>query len=651
MRKRIWLGCLCGALAGWVAAWGQGEGEPNPCTFPPKPNDCDYDEGPDCTWEMAPCDDECDECCGGCSVCLAGEGDSGDSTGGNMSSFSPPAGPPEFGDTNEWGGTVSFKFGIGKTLGTGRSAGRLYVKIPGPLSTAATPQWLSLVKRPEANVTSVILGKTLRRVYAPEEGVSIVTTGTYSYELRYYHSGVLESSGEDEPAVAPFTVWRVFDPDAGGNQYRRLTFMQLIDGQTNRMVEYEWTSATSMVWRSGGGLKENQLTWAYPVDGGVTNRVDVHLVLNPDDSVAERIVRTYRHYGFGDKMVLERKGAEGQEITTAENEYYDDPGHPGRYGRVSLKVDADGAWIRYDYDLEGRKVLEKSPWLDGTTNAPDGDSDVTLIDYTCLDSRETPRLKDHRWRSKIRQVAGLWVSTRYRAFYDEGSEQVEIEEDAATVGSAYGAAANRRTVRRQYGEGNDARLYEKPISVVHPDGSEDAWQYRTGTYVVSNGEAGVFTEQAGGAFIEVTESLKANLEEPFKSTRTVSVWDALGQEVQTETWVCTGVDQYERMDWQTVSRDDFGRELVRRYANGLTTETTWNCCGKESETRPDGQSWSYVHDMLGRTIFSIKEDGPTESTVYDAGGAGDEQNPVGRRPLPLYLQPLRLGGTPGGILG
>lgn len=622
MKKRIWLCCLCGALAGWVAAaWGQGEneGQPNPCTFPPKPNDCDYDEGPDCHWILVPCDDKCDKCCGGCSACQVGEGQNSDTTGGNMLSSAAPSGEKSLGDTNEWGGTIGFDFGIGKSLGTGRNAGQLYVRIPGPLDNAASPQWLSLVKRPEANVTSVILGKTLRRVYAPEAGVSIVTTGTYSYELRYYLPGVLESSGESEPVVSPFTVWRVFDPDEGGNQYRRLNFMKLVDGQTNRLVEYEWVSPTSMVWRSGNGLREDRLSWTYPVDGGVTNRVDVQLVLNPDDTVAERIVRTYRRYGFGDKMVREQKGAEGQEITTAEYEYYDDPGHPGRYGRVSLTLDADGGWIRYDYDLEGRKVLEKSTWLDGTTNALDGDSDVTLIDYTCVDSRETPKLKDHRWRTKVRQVAGQWVSTSYRAFYDEGSEQVEIEEEAASTGSAYGAAENRRTVRRQYGEGVDARLYEKSISVVHPDGSEDVWQYRTGTYSVSNGESGVFTEQAGGAFIEVTETLKANLEEPYKSTRTVAVWDAFGREVQAETWICTGADQWERMDWQTVSRDDFGRDLVRRYANGLTTETTWNCCGKESEIRPDGQSWAYVHDMLGRTTFSIKEDGPTEATVYDAG--------------------------------
>lgn len=72
------------------------------------------------------------------------------------------------------------------------------------------------------------------------------------------------------------------------------------------------------------------------------------------------------------------------------------------------------------------------------------------------------------------------------------------------------------------------------------------------------------------------------------------------------------------MDWQTISRDEFA-ELVsvcQRADDG----NHLSCCGKESETKPDGQSWSYVQDMLGRTIYSIKEDGPTEAAVYDAAG-------------------------------
>ena len=393
-----------------------------------------------------------------------------------------------------------------------------------------------------------------------------------------------------------------------------------MDGETNNLVEYEWSSGNSLLWKTGGGLRKDEVSWSYGLDGGISNRIDIHQVINEDDTVAERIVRTYRHYVFGDKLILEQKGAEGEEVTTSIIEYYDDPGHQGRYGNIARKVDERGSWVRYDYDLEGRKVLEVTPWLDGDADAPDTESVVTLYDYTCVDTRETPRFNDRRWRTRLRMVADQWVSTSYRAYVDDGIERIVVEEEAEDAASAYGDAANRRTTRRENGPGSDPRLRLKPLSIIHPDGTEDTWEYSVGTYTVTSPGIGEFAEQEDGEFIRVIETLKANMLEPYKTTRNVSILDAFGREVQTETWVCTGVDQWERMDWQTIARDEFGRELVRRYANGLTTESTWGCCGKESETRPDGQTWAYVQDMLGRTIFSIKEDGPTETTVYDAAG-------------------------------
>ena len=515
---------------------------------------------------------------------------------------------------------ATFKINLGKMVGSDRNAGHLTASIPGPVSNAATPERLALIGDQKAGVTAVVLKKKIRRVYAPEAGISVVTISPHEYQLRFYEPGLLESYGEAEPTEAPFAIWRIYDPDGGTNDNKRLTFMKLTDGQTNSLVEYEWTSANSMGWRSGGGLREDQLSWSYSEADGSTNRTDVHLILNSDESVAERIVSTYRHFEFGDKLIMEQKGAEGEEITTVANEYYADPGHPGRYGKISRKVGADGAWIRYDYDLEGRPIFAVTPWLDGDANASDNDSVVVLTDYTCLDPLESPRYSDRRWRTQIKMIADQWVSTTYRAYYNDGDDLLAVTEQAAAENSAYGDEANRRTVERQYGNAADARLRNKPLSITHPDGTEDTWEYSVGAYTVSSPDIGEFTEQEDGEFIRVTETLMANLQEPYKSTRTVTIWDAFGREVQSETWVCTGSNQWERMDWQTISRDEFGRELVRRYANGLTTETTWGCCGMESETKPDGQSWAYVNDMLGRTAHSIKTDGPTEAVVYDAAG-------------------------------
>ena len=311
MRKWFWIGCLSLAFVGWgmVAFAEEDGGEDNPCDAGDPPDEiCPWTETEDCGWEcdtdgMICCkeigsegcvcelkpEDECCDNCGGCNggVCPVGGGNGGGGGGGGN-------GPVPLGQRSvaDWGGKAEFSFSLGKKIGSDSKAGFLYVKVPGPVSNAASPRWLSFAGDAQAGVRAVVLGNAIRRIYAPEAGVSVVTTGTYAYELRFYAPGVLESAGESDPVEAPFTVWRIFDPDGGTNEHKRLTFLQLTGGQTNYLTEYEWTSANSMVWRTGGDLRTDELSWSYAVEGGATNRVDVHLVRNSDGTMAERTVRT-----------------------------------------------------------------------------------------------------------------------------------------------------------------------------------------------------------------------------------------------------------------------------------------------------------------------------------------------------------------------
>lgn len=509
-------------------------------------------------------------------------------------------------------GRVAFQASIGKSS-NGRSAGSIHMQLNGSGNAKnATPAGLTVRSSYKSQVSTEVDAQGVKRIFAPETDVYVEILSETAYEMRFFHPGATNE---------PFAVWRVEDPDGGTNGYKRLTTTKITDGETNDQFSIEWVDTNELIMISGMGLREDRVRWTMREGAdGAPERVDVLEVGTPGGSVVSRTVRTYRTYLWGPELVEERRGADGAEEVFYEADYYHDDTETGRFGNMAWERRTDGSWARYDYDLEGRRTIEVTPWLDGDTNAPDGESVVTMWDYTCLDPNETPHLNDHRWRTQIRQIAGNWVSTTYRAFYGDGGDLIEITEDAATGSSGYGNPANRRTTRRMNGPGADAGMSFRPLSVIHPDWTKDTWEYRAGTYTVSSPDIGVFTEQAGGGFIEVTETLKANQEVPHKSTRTVSVWDTFGREVQKEIQVCTGSSQYSRMDWQTISRDEFGRELVRRYANGLATEFTWGCCGKESETQPDGQSWSYVQDMLGRTTHSIKEDGPTEAVVYDAAG-------------------------------
>lgn len=604
-----------------------GDDANNPCTKGEQPGPCW--EWIDCAWVECPDADPGEKCCPdyGCQTvkedepCCVLDGCSGGtcSKGGGKGKMSGRGAPPSGArSTAEGGGFVDFRFQLGQLLGEESAAGHLWLATALPSTNAANPRSLQVLRHSRAEVDSVWGANGLWLVFAPSLDVAISNVSTWAYTMGFYAKGQVDESGNIATSAIPLVVWRIEDPDAGATGGTRLRLTKFMEGQTNSIVEYESISSSEMVSREGNGLREEHLSWIWPEEDYY--RVDTHEIRDGVGIPAERIVRKYRHFRFGDEIVEEWKGAEGEEVLSYALEYGEDESKPGEFGKVTSICKGDGSWRRISYDLEGRKAREIAVWLDGETNAPENASAVTAWDYTCVDSRETPRFKDRKWRMKMECVAGQWVSTTYRAYYDDGDGRMEIQEEASASNAVYGAETNRRTVKRLNGTTADARIRLRPLSVIHPDGAEDAWQYKFGNYAVSSPAVGTFVEQPGGEFIEVTETLKANLEEPYRSTRTVSVLDTLGQEVQAETWVCTGSNQWERMDWQTISRDEFGRELVRRYANGLTTETTWNCCGKESETKPDGQSWSYIHDMLGRTIYSIKEDGPTEAIVYDAAG-------------------------------
>lgn len=599
----------------------------NPCTKGEDPGLCWVWK--DCAWVYCPQAKAGEKCCPdyGCKTvkedepCCVLDGCSGGTCakGGGKGKMSGRGAPPSGARSAAEGvGFVDFRFQLGQLLGEESAAGYIWLATELPSTNAASPRSLQVLRHSLAEIDSVWGANGLWLAFAPSLDMVISNISSSAYMMGFYAKGQVDGAGNIATSAVPLAVWRIEDPDFGATGGTRLRLTKFMEGQTNSIVEYESISSSEMVSREGNGLREEHLSWTWP--GEDYYRVDTHEIRDGIGNPAERIVRKYRHFRFGDKIVEEWKGTEGEEVLSYALEYGEDESKPGEFGKVTSIRKGDGSWRRMSYDLEGRETKEIAVWLDGDTNALESESAVTAWDYTCVDSRETPWFNDRKWRMKMECVAGQWVSTTYRAYYDDGDSRMEIQEEAAASNAVYGAEANRRTVKRLNGTTADARIRLRPLSVVHPDGTEDVWQYKFGNYLVSSPAVGTFIEQTGGEFIEVTETLKANLEEPYKSTRAVSVLDTLGQEVQAETWVCTGSNQWERMDWQTISRDEFGRELVRRYANGLTTETTWNCCGKESETKPDGQSWSYVQDMLGRTIFSIKEDGPTEATVYDAAG-------------------------------
>jgi RHS repeat-associated protein len=319
--------------------------------------------------------------------------------------------------------------------------------------------------------------------------------------------------------------------------------------------------------------------------------------------------------------------------------YYEDPADPGRYGRVQSEQRHDGSWIMYDYDKQGRLILEKSPWLNASFGSVDTNAIVVHYAYTTLDANETPRLGDPRWRTRTRKVTGIPVKTDFRAFFIDPitGEKVMVEESAASPGNQYGNSSNHRKETRKFWLNAGSVIQDRLSVVIHTDGKQTHYTYHEGLYHQNTNGLGSFTGSQG-LYVKVTETHDALNIQEGRSTRNVRILDDMNRLLQEQTEVFNG-SAYEIMDWTCTQRDEEGRETQVWYANGLSRDITWNCCGKESERFPDGRVEFYEHDALNRTVrrtmagtSSGNWPAQTErATEYDYDAAGNliQQREIG----------------------
>jgi hypothetical protein len=201
-------------------------------------------------------------------------------------------------------------------------------------------------------------------------------------------------------------------------------------------------------------------------------------------------------------------------------------------------------------------------------------------------------------------ISGQLASRIYHVYYTQDVYRVHVQERAVAPDCAYGDSRNLRTVEFD-------NLSDRPVLMEHADGRQDQYTYTAGNYGsgVSNAP-GTFTTSATGAytrveFVENVTHLAAN-----KSVKTVTIENEFWQPMLRETWVCTAggaSPTWERVDWQVLAYDADGHETGTHYANGLSRQSTWDCCGKTSEVEPDGQTTIYVLDALGRVGTRIQQ--------------------------------------------
>ena len=470
----------------------------------------------------------------------------------------------------------------------------------------------------------------VRQVWSAVDGLAEVSPldGAQGFEIRLYAPGQVAGTGPDGLYAAsgePHTVWRVTNPDGPSVWNRAL--VSRVSGGAEETTSYEY-SRVSEGWTmtSPGGASVTSST-ATP-DLSRTVRDVTVTVRTPGGRVSSRQRNEIRRLPFGERVTRSVQDPGGAALETA-RDYYGVHDGPGSRGRLRLETRPDGGWTAWRYDGQGRVAAETTPWKDSPRESPDGLARAVLYSYAPVDPRDTPLDGDARPRVEETRVLGSTVSKTFHAYYTEDGRRVEAEERCVRPGAAYGDPDNLRTVRRYHPAGDGAASVSagRLHTVLGEDGSLATYAYERGAWTPgSGGEPGEFTPGSGGS-LRVTSTAGTPASPAgvaFRTLRRSLVLDASGNAVFMERQVFTG-DGYERLDWAEAFHDGRGRQVRVRRSDGRTSEASWGCCAKVSETLPDGRTYLYGYDALKRPVsktllgFGGQPDHVTEY-AYDASG-------------------------------
>ena len=544
--------------------------------------------------------------CEGCDDCSAGKGE------------------PE--DTS-----IHLDLSLGK-LASGRSAGHLTLYAIQPDARIFSPEALRYYKDGMGAETIRDENGWLRQIRSADVLVDIVTNNGYmfSYDLRFYSPsnwGSPDESGLYVPSGPEYVTWRIFAPQTltmGENTVANSNRVMLSKVKGDEDTRYEYLyDEDRQGWRLTSGMrfhqKNNGYRWdhglkvesRYSTTSGATRTETYSIATNATGPAVYREVKEYRKFPWGEAWTKSIQG-EGASARTTERGYYEDPLLPSRYARLAWERQPDGNFAWYDYDDQGRIVMEARACKDMDvpvleSNALMAAAAVTLYDFTPVDPDDDGTVNPRKPRTVTELAANQIVSKTYFSFVACANGEIqEIKEECPTNGAAYGTAGNRRTRTTYYSDAEE--LWPSQVkSIEYPDGRLDRYVLERGTYEGGDLVPGTFTVGTGD-YVRTTliHGTMLHTNGTGKTTREVSVRRVPGGDVLRETHVF-GSDGDHCVDWTVRNYDDQGHLLAERFANGLSRVSQWSdCCGKESDVDVDGTRTFYEYDALGRLETSIK---------------------------------------------
>ncbi len=311
-----------------------------------------------------------------------------------------------------------------------------------------------------------------------------------------------------------------------------------------------------------------------------------------------------------------KKHSEGGWLTVSRTEGYGSSAsrtttwiHNAQF-RPSLAIKPDGGYTRYEYDVQGRVVLEASPWGSGS------DEKVIRTTYANL------RFNDCRpllTVELIRSEDGKETELSRKSYSYSDSPQVNR---TTVTQTGLGVTGLRVSIRETYGElatcsyaCGRVKLEQDHNGVQRRYSYERALQY-------------------GAVWKETMETAVNGQVVSGRSERRVRYIAANGDTIREENYVfvATGWKLKATADYEY----DFEHNVTRKtLGNGRESTAEWMCCGPLRKIDEDGVMTSYGYNtarQLVETIRAATETMPETIVSYERDAAGrirEERRDVG----------------------
>ena len=296
--------------------------------------------------------------------------------------------------------SLYLKLGLGKT-DDGFSAGKIILESDLPDPRLSNP---TLLNAYASDGELIEADNILRQIVAPQVFVDIHQTGTYSYAIDYYYplyrGDLVDGVYEILEGAQPFASWAIENPDASSETYNRLRITENRDGNTT-LHDFEYDTE-NQAWQLSKGNGALIKTLSEQVDGD--DRITTETIKEADGTVVSKKQTTYHTFSFDSQVVEEIvqviDDPDGAALITT-TAYNSDPCAEGSCGRIQSQVFPDGSWVRFEYDEQGRKIIEVRPFKNQTLDVAADSAHAIYYDYTSQTETDADLGQDIRLPRKI----------------------------------------------------------------------------------------------------------------------------------------------------------------------------------------------------------------------------------------------------------